>query len=167
MCFPDSDLEMVHITSASISVVRSQTHGHTPLREARTYSLIGQPRAPTVREWGNGFAFHPSIYMLEGQENNMDLRQQSLEIEALGMDEIAQRECIEHGFSTSAQLIFGAGQLFVVVGYPVHCGVFSSISCLYSLDASRIPSFVTTQNVSRYCQMSSNGSGAKKEMKDS
>lgn len=56
-------------------------------------------------------------------------------------------------FLTSALLTLGAREFFVVGGWPVHHTVFSSISELYSLDASDTPSVVTTQNASRQVQI--------------
>ena len=39
-------------------------------------------------------------------------------------------------FSASVPLTYWAGQLFIVWGYDVHCGVLSSSSGPYPLDAS-------------------------------
>ena len=42
-------------------------------------------------------------------------------------------------------------------GCPVHCGIFSSIPDLYSLDASSTLPFAATKNVYRHCQISPSG----------
>lgn len=62
------------------------------------------------------------------------------------------------GFSVSALLTFWV-ESFRFGGCPVHCQMLSSISGLYSLDASSISSVVTAKNVSWHCQMSLWGRG--------
>lgn len=61
------------------------------------------------------------------------------------------------GFSTLALLDSSAGYFFLVGDCPVHCRMFNSISGFYITDTSGtpFPPIVTTRNVSRHCQISS------------
>ena len=70
------------------------------------------------------------------------------------MDQFPQQD-----FSASARRTFGAGSFLAAEAVLCVSGVFSSISGLYPLEASCIPSpsVVTTKNVSRHCQMTSEG----------